>query len=402
MRPRTELALGGLVLLAVAIGIVITAVRSGDSTGDTRRSSYLANPHGARAFAEALEALDVDVTRWRRSYLDLPEGDGAVPLLAVLDPAIPPTLAEVRTLQDWVRTTGDLLLAGAGAAQAMRCYGWEPEPLPGDGVRGLGQVQGLRVELPEVRARLTRVSGASPVDSARIADLADAGCLSREAHPPTTTLLASPTGSPLVLRVEPDSLTSVFLVADGTLFSNRALRETQAGELVLSLVVPRYDKVLIDERHQGHAEGGNLMGAVIAWSWRSPAGWLGWQLIVVGLLALGTRAVRSGPVREPEGRRRRSALAHVQALATALAAARGHGTAIGLLVRGLRRRLGLPGRPASGDDLAWLETLARRTRTPAGRNAVRQLQSLIRSPGGPAGVLQAAHAVEDTWQDLKP
>ena len=41
------------------------------------------------------------------------------------------------------------------------------------------------------------------------------------------------------------------LVSDDRLFSNRALRESAAGPFALSLVVPRYRRIVVDEYHHG-------------------------------------------------------------------------------------------------------------------------------------------------------
>src|SRR5690606_41514260 len=66
MRPRTELALAlGIVLV---LGIIVTAVggrnvRPGDD--DTRRSTYLTGPLGARGFAEPPQRLGAAGERHR-------------------------------------------------------------------------------------------------------------------------------------------------------------------------------------------------------------------------------------------------------------------------------------------------------------------------------------------------
>jgi hypothetical protein len=120
------------------------------------------------------------------------------------------------------------------------------------------------------------------------------------------------------------------------------------------------------------------------------------------VLALLAAAVRFGPARHVISRRRRNALEHVRALANALAAARGHDEAVALLIRGLRRRLARPGERIRGDAQAWLAGLAERVTSPVSRTAVATLQSLSRGRADANGVLRAANAVEDVWQDLKP
>jgi hypothetical protein len=116
---------------------------------------------------------------------------------------------------------------------------------------------------------------------------------------------------------------------------------------------------------------------------------------------------RFGPARAGIERRRRSPLEHVRALATALAAARGHDVAVKLLVQGLRRRLArgteaAPGRALRADPRPWLTGVARRARTPRGRAAALELLEITSQPQSPDGVLRAADLVEDLWTDLTP
>jgi hypothetical protein len=120
------------------------------------------------------------------------------------------------------------------------------------------------------------------------------------------------------------------------------------------------------------------------------------------LLALVAGAFRFGPVRLVLPRRRRSPLEHVRALATALAAARGHDVAIASIVEGLRRRLQPSGHRSPGGTRQWLEHLGEQVQSPRARAAVGALQEFTRPGQSPAGVLGAANAVEDVWEELRP
>ena len=216
------------------------------------------------------------------------------------------------------------------------------------------------------------------------------------------TLLVTKNGRAAALRLTPEGYRgTVTLVADGGLFSNRAIRETDAGVFALGLFADRDSVVVFDERHQGFGPTGSLLGSVVDWSERSPWGWTVWQLAAVGVLLLLAGAIRFGPPRPLDDRKRRSALEHVRALATALSAAQGHDTAIQLMVHGLARRLSPDGRRMQ-DTNQLLSRLKPIVRTTRGRAALSRLQSLTR-PGQPAeSVLSAANAVEDVWQDLRP
>jgi hypothetical protein len=127
-----------------------------------------------------------------------------------------------------------------------------------------------------------------------------------------------------------------------------------------------------------------------------------WQVAVVGLIGLLGAGIRFGPVRSAIERRRRSPLEHVRALATALAAARGHDVAVRLMVQGLRRRLSAAGRPNKGDLDAWLSGLAPALRTERGREALADITQLTRRQPSADEVLRAANDVETLWQELKP
>jgi hypothetical protein len=93
---------------------------------------------------------------------------------------------------------------------------------------------------------------------------------------------------------------------------------------------------------------------------------------------------------------------HVRALATTLAAARGHDVAVRLMVQGLRRRLSRGGRPAAADLDAWLAGLAPSVRSARGREALETLTRTLRTPTDAASVLAAGNAVEILWEELKP
>jgi hypothetical protein len=217
------------------------------------------------------------------------------------------------------------------------------------------------------------------------------------------TLLMSTTGRVLALRlVRADMDRRVVLLADATLLRNRALRETAAGPFALRLLAGDYQRVIFEEAHQGFGAGGSLADAALAWSIRSPWGWAAWQLALVGLVALLAGAVRFGPARPVIQRRRRSPLEHVRALATALAAARGHDVAIGAVVQGLRRRLLPAGQRGRTDWRDWVERLAGSVRSTRARDAARTLKSLTRPGQPPEGVLRAANAVEDVWEEMRP
>ncbi|HKT59498.1 MAG TPA: DUF4350 domain-containing protein, partial [Gemmatimonadales bacterium] len=346
MRQRTELGLGaGIVfVLGVAAGLIgLQRARLSDT--DPRRSTYLAGPSGARGFAEALGRLGVTVEAFRRPIASIDTVTRPGTITAFLDPSLALTSREGQIVAG---LPGDILLAGVRATAAMRCLGWDAEPRSDDSLAVVPPPGGEARRFFRARAVLVRRDSAEAVDSASAEDDVPVRC-TIPAATVVDTLLRTTGGSPVVVRLGLRNGRTATLVADGRLFTNRALRETAAGPFVLGLVVPRYRRVLVDEYHHGFDASRSLSGATVDWTLRSPWGWAILQLAGVGVLALLASGVRFGPIRSGIERRRRSPIEHVRALATALAAARGHDVAVRLIVQGLRRRLSATGRSAPGD-----------------------------------------------------
>jgi hypothetical protein len=405
MRPQVEAAagLGALALLSVLAAALGTRENRA-AEADPRASAFVAGPLGSRGLAESLERLHVEVVRFRRSTRLLPRDSagGRRSALLLLNPPERLSAGERDDVLAWQDAPdgGDLVLAGRATSRLMACFGYgvdwrgldslELKPAPGTG------------PWPRVNAVLASSGDTVVADSSRTEDATVTSCV----VPPVAridTLLATTSGRAVAVRLHrADRDRRVILLADVGLLRNRALRDTPAGPFALGLFAGRYDRVVFDEAHQGFGAGGSLAGATLDWSLRSPLGWAAWQLAVIGLLVLFAGAVRFGPPRTVVERRRRSPLEHVRALATALAAARGHDVAIAAIVLGLRRRLLPAGERPRGDWRPWVAQLAANVRTPRARAAARTLQSLTR-PGQPAqSVLQAANAVEDVWQELRP
>jgi hypothetical protein len=398
MRPRTELAVGAALLLVLGVGAGALGSRRARVTDtDQRRSTYLAGPAGARGFADALGRLGVEVIRHRRAveWLDSLAGDTGT-VVVLLQPSTRVSAAEGRHLAG-MKT--DLLLAGPATDPVTTCLGYRVWPRAE--AAAVVTPPGTDGAFPPAEAELVRHLARSVTDSSERVDGGDVTCTVPEPAR-VDTLLRARGGRIVALALRYGDGRRVTLVADPTVFSNRALRETAAGPFALGLVVPRYRRVLVDERHHGYQVAGSLAGATIGWSLRSPWGWAVWQLATVGVLALLAAGVRFGPARSVIVRRRRSPLEHVRALATALAAARGHDIAVRLMVQGLRRRLSRSGRPVRGDVDAWLAGLGSSLRTARGQTALAELTDLTRRTVGTEGVLRAANAVETLWDELKP
>ena len=404
MRPRPDVLAALGIVLVLGFGAVILGSRHAKTTDrDRRASSFVPGPQGARALADALDRLTVTVERFRRRTAmlgDLEEGE--VPILMVLDPGVRLDVLEATQLTQFVNEGGSLLLAGPGARAATRCFGYVLE-----GDRFVGTPRGLSpfggdpwVGGPRTALWLTASERSAVVDSSGLSDAFVSRCEAPAAEA-VDTMLVNEDGAPVMLQLHIGS-SSVYLASDAVVFTNRSLRDTEAGPYVLALVASQYPRVVFDEYHHGFGSGGSMTAVVLDWMGRSPWGWAVWQALAVATVALAMAAFRFGPAFRPQGRSRRSTLEHVRALSAALAAARGHDVAVRLMIEGLRRRLSPRGQALRSDVAPWVDRLAENVRTPASREAIRTLQQLMRGPVRTDGVLRAANAVEDVWQDLKP
>ncbi|MGE0352058.1 MAG: hypothetical protein AB7I33_09055 [Gemmatimonadales bacterium] len=397
MRARLEILLALVLLLFLTVFVVATRER-GPAQEDRRASTFLAGPAGARGLADALAALGVRVERYRRraSMLVTQAPDSGV--FVSLNPpyGIDPLEARIyaqRGAEGW-----DFLLAGAGTDDLMACYGYSVDRRTGDSIPVTPPGRRPDSRTPRVGNAVLASLTDSPEGDTTGAAIEDTGCRFSEVLR-VDTLLVTPGGRVAAARLTTEH-NHVILLADAALLTNRTVRYTAAGEFGLQVLLP-YRKVLFDEYHQGFGGGGSLGGSVISWSLRDPRGWVIWQLAAIGVLALLAAAVRFGPVVRLEEHRRRSPLEHVAALATALAAASGADVAVRLMVQGLRRRLA-PGTALRSDPRPWLADLEANVRTERSRRAVRTLRGLTRGAPDADGVLRAANAVEDVWQDLSP
>lgn len=399
MRPRVELAVGAAVLVLLGMGAAALGsrrARIGDS--DPRRSTFLFGPSGASGYADALSRLGVGVERYRRPVASLGTAASGPPVLvAFIGPTAALTSAEGAAI---ARLPSDLLLAGPAAAAAIRCLGYDVMPWQGDSIAVRRPAGSDSLPLPSVRWLLRRRSTLTAIDSSEASDSRPVSCTAAVPRRIDTLLVAA--GRSAALRLEMPEGRTVTVVSDDRLFSNRAVRESSAGTFALGLVVPRYRRLMIDEYHHGFDASGSLAGATLGWAIHSPWGWVIWQLVAVGVIALLAAGVRFGPAQSAIERRRRSPLEHVRALATALAAARGHDVAVRLIVQGLRRRLSRAGRPGREASAEWLASLSASVRTPRGREALERLTTLARKPAAAGDVLVAANDVETLWEELKP
>jgi Domain of unknown function (DUF4350) len=411
MRPRTELAVAAGVVAALLLAAAAAGRHSGRGPSrDPRASSLVAGPAGVRAVADVAVRMGLDVVRWRAriSGLSLHAGTDTTPaaFLVIQPSRLPNAIERDRIVGLTVDAQGgDLVLAGPAALPLMRCFGFEVRSWIVDSARVSAPRTAPQAGAAWARRRLVPADRSpderGPLGTAR---RDDGDCRVATATRAETLLVVRDT-LPVALRLTlPPHGRQVTLIADADLLRNYSLRRSSTAPAVLAAVFGRSRRLVFDEVHHGFAPGGSMLGATLAWSRRHAPGWVAWQLVVVGLVALLVGAVRFGPVTRAIVRERRSPLEHVRALATALAAARGQREAIDAMLRGLRRRLtGPAGAPRGGspDLTAWLEGLARNAPTPVARARAATLAALSGGSHSSAAVLAAANAVEDLWQELR-
>ena len=411
-----RLEIGLTLLVAVVLGVAVWAASRGPEapSADLRASTLLGGPNGSKALHDVLVRLGHPSQRRRTPLFTLSDDSVRRPaLLAILDPPIWLQSAELEQVVSFVKAGGAVLAAGDGGG-ITGCTGWETARVE-EGFR----VAPVPVRSPQPGLRLPRVTTIlKRAPDRRLEGLAKRRfggsdpCRSLTPRA-TDTLLATTDGRPVALRFRYRDEGSITLVADADWFRNQVWRDTDAPYVVLPLLIhphphphpARRGRVAWDEYHQGFGQESQTMAA-LTWDWtvHSPAGWAILQLVAVGLVWLAVTAVRFGPARSVIERRRRSPLEHLEALAAGLESATDSYTAVQRIVTGLRRRLSRAGHVGSTDLKAWLETLELATTTPRGRGSVRRLRHLISQRGGapPERALDAAQAVEDVWEELRP
>ena len=409
-----RLEVGLALLLAGAIGVAVIAANRTPKPAerDFRTSTLLTGPEGSQALYGVMVRLGRPVGRRRTPLFtlaaDTTRKPGSPALLVVLDPPIPLDDTELEQVGRFVRQGGAVLAAGYGGG-ITRCAGWrlQPDRILDDSVAvrpppGAGQLRvprAARVLAPRVRReRLAGLIKRSGVAAPEACDTLVAQS--------QDTVVAADNGRPVVLRLRYAGGGTITLAADAGWFRNQVWRDTDVPYVVLPLfMTTRAGRVVWDEYHQGFGRESSSMAA-LTWDWllHSPAGWAILQLVAIGLVWLAVMAVRFGPARSVIERRRRSPLEHLEALAAGLESAVDADTAVQRIVAGLRRRLSRAGHVGNTDLKAWLATLELATTTPRGRGSVRRLRHLIIQRGGaaPERALDAAQAVEDVWEELRP
>ncbi|HEX4632758.1 MAG TPA: DUF4350 domain-containing protein [Gemmatimonadales bacterium] len=412
MSLRSEVGLA--VLLAGAVGIAVAAgsVAKTPASELENASTFLAGPGGAKGVYDVMARMGRPVARRRVNLFDLVTDSAVRPAILIeADPAVGLESGEMTQVAEFLRRGGTVVAAGY-AGGIVRCAGWSAigtfslglhrdtmpiAPVPGFALPG---VRSYLRQRPPRNAVEDSTTGANP-----IAELNGVRCPLISATS-IDTLVRTYSGHPVLVSERIAGGGHLLLLADDGWLRNRAWRTTGVPDYVLPLLTPEgaSGQVQWDEFHQGHAQGGSLLGATWHWLVGTPAGWVIDQLALVLLVWLAVTAVRFGPARSVIDRRRRSPLEHLEALAAGFEGAGGNRTVLNLIVGGLQRRLSRtghgPGSARPGEE--WIAALALAMPTAQGRGAVRRLREAFTKPGGDERVLAAANSVEDVWEELRP
>ena len=401
---RTWVLLGAFTLVLFAVSLVSQRL-SPRELRDPRLSVHLSGPHGAAGLADALQRFGIPVVEWTRpiSRMSL-EGVAAGDWLALLGlgggggggggDAL--REGDVMAALDWLERGAAIVIAGR--SRVASCLGWR--------VVSTGRLVTMRdARLPKSRARIewnTRKARRTEDREKRTA--VDRRCDELRMGK-ADTILQNDSGAPVVALGSLEGGGRVLVIADASYLTNETLRETQAGEVLLPLLLAeRPTRLVVDEYDHGFGTHPSLFGATWAWVWRTPAGWAMLHLSLAGLVGLVVIGIRFGPALSVIERRRRSSLEHLDALAVGLERATASETAVELIAGGLQRRLGRLGvrRRANVGTREWLDALALSARTPRAKAAVGRLAESFSNRGDQDRVLTAAHAVEDVWEALRP
>ena len=399
MSVRAEIGLALILAFGITVALVAGKKSGAPAAAFEPASTFASGPGGSRGPYEVLQALGVKVERRRIPLFDLDSERQHHPdVLVVLDVGpgeLPLESSEIAQVAEYVRKGGTLVLAGYTGGIA-RCLPWAirtPTSVRRDSFP-VAPVAGL--DLPDVTNFFQpRRDSVTPGEGTHC-PVFGAGT--------TDTIVRTRSGRPVLLDLRYREGGRILFLADDGWMRNVAWKTTNVPYVLAPLVqsAARDRLVAFDEYHHGFASS-SAAGLTIAFVMGTPVGWVLLQLLIVGLVWLAVSAFRFGPARPVIDRRRRSPLEHLDALAAGLESSQGSGTALGLIVGGLRRRLSRTGDgPAARATEDWMAALTLAMPTARGRGAVRRLREAFTQPGGSERVLAAANSVEDVWEELRP
>lgn len=248
-------------------------------------SSYSTASGGAKAAYLLLSDAGYKVQRWENTLQELPQAEGKTLILA--DPVEAPTTEDRERLKAFISEGGRVIATGMFAGVFLPENEATPDPFgemtwktatalsPSEITRAAPQI----VIVPESRWR--SFSAAYP--------------------------LYGEAGHTLVVKY-PYGRGEVLWWAAATPLTNAGLKEPGNLEFLLACVGGSNHQILWDEYIHGYRE--TLASSIV----HSPAKWLGFQFLLLGLAVVATFSRRSGPVCKPVTDVRLSPIEFVQTL----------------------------------------------------------------------------------------
>jgi hypothetical protein len=359
-RPRVVLPLIGALVVFVAL---LTPQQTAGRSGDSRLSSYLAGPMGARALSETAARFGFTVSR--RDLSPDPGPTMGATIHAVLAPRMELTDGEAHTYLEAVRGGDALLYVYDGRAPLADSLGLSSTASGGVlevaerdtiGCRGRNDlIPSLwldgQVHLLGVRARAS-----APADRISFAPLV--GGVSQSQEEVAYAALGFPLGRGRVIAL-----------ADPDLLRNDVIRRCRWGTDAIAMRMLEWLRaggpaprtaLAFDEYHQGFGRSPSLYALVGGFLVGYPLGRAIALLVVAGLVLLLAAAPRALSPRDRVTIERRDPLEQVDALAHAYEQVHASRTATARLLRGVRSRLGEPASRYLTDEAFLTEARAAR------------------------------------------
>ena len=381
-----------LVALVTVLAIGFLFAPSATSESGGLLTTYASDAGGTRGLFEVSRRLGWPATRLLDRF---EEPLDSTAIYAILRPAVPLTSREVSAVLDAVRRGAGLLLVPDFRSSFGDSLGIEIRPVPPLGV------------IPSDSIAWDSLGGLTPTprwpavvfqttDDAPDSVITMLGVREVDVDVDVDSVL------PVVIGF-PYGRGRIVMMAHGAVLANGELRDGHNAVLpirMLEWVAPgRRPTLVFAEYHQGHGMHASVMKAVRRELANTVGGRAVLQLLLAAALLLLALGVRPIPPRARKRSERRSPLEHVGALASAYEQVNAARTALGRLLRGLRRRHPI-GTLRSASDAEYLSSLA--SRHPSVAGDVDMLLELIHDRPTPARFEAGGAAIANIERTLSP
>ena len=389
-----------LIIVAIVVLALLSPADDGRDSGDTRLSSFLSGPNGAKGIFDVARRLGWRVERRTLSPLDsLSPGS----IFAVLGPRDQLSERETRLLLARVRDGASLLAAGVAGPLEDSLHVTSAESFVRMPVVPPGDVRCPASESRSIYQFMGQRAAATPFE-------------------PQTRL---PNGAKVFLRVASSDLRREYFaavgfpvgkgrivaVSDASVLRNDFIRICKWGLGASAVQMLDYltagrprtnTRIIFDEFHQGFGPQPSITRAIRKVLFTTAPGAMLFQILIASgilLLAISPRPIRPTP--SPRAQRR-SQFEHVTALSSAYRQVSATRTATQRLVRGLRRRLAATQRGAddrSHDDTAFLRQVSKSYPQVSSETAL--VTAALTQQSSPAELIAVGEAINTIERTIK-